>query len=1166
MKNLYFISSLRKIHFTILIILLISISTFSLSSRVYEGILVRSELNRLENEYQSVGRIISTDPDVLFVCDAIELLQACNFVRYTDGIRVIQGVMDGVYSPDIGGYTPFNNRMFLSGRLVHLEHIPFGELVSVLPPTHTAISYVPFAPLIDFYIFTFEVEYIHASMPEWISLYETIRIGFLDYGDQHYDMFQNIELGKSYFIHAGFTRNFHMIRNFVDINNSRIYPFSYEEDLGVMYFPNITTATDTILWYDHYHLTLLPIDYLGMNFLYPITENEIICYSIISNRVYEDLTVLQHNLRSVFLRPTIDLSTNPKTDGFGNQTLNLLEGRWIDYRDYVEANEVAVIRREFANKRNLQVGDTLDITLRESPTIREFMTPNTHHSFPFWNLGEIVPTELILGWINIPLMSTIYYDGNYYRNWYQFTPNNSSFSYLELSMGYITDRETPFNISRTGNLHNWRDMETKQKNFEIVGIYFDNQIYSSNETKHFNHVFIPDSIVPAHWEQDILFSNFSFTLHSPRYKEQFVLQHQFELYNLGLTLVFNTSGWETFADAVAPIKSGLTISISMFSLLASLMLFISVLIYYMQHRKVYAIQRALGATKTNSKLHLILPILFISGFGVILGGITGYFYHDRHSYAILAGVSERVGDLAADLSRVSITEVTLVISILLITSLCIIGVLSYILDMSSILELLQGKISRNRFASFCKRMMSGSNKKQVPQSSTTYPLNKINDFVFSGFSTERLCIKINFVQRVFKVMWLIKKRLIFYKTRYAAILCISCSFIIILSFIPVLIQRNLDQVDWLYYNTRVEGTVIIDPFAEEMLRRNFPYVRYEALHDTLNLTMNEVPIVYDFFASTYNEFSILAYGVSRDDLMQLVEGFPSTLNGLNKVLSFNQLHKYNEFFDTDIQVSFKEGYCEDIFHDEKLVSALVISEHFAKENDITKGDFLTLFPVNRFGAEEGTIRRIIWGTQEDYKVVGVFRADEIPYSAIIPLADFHRQVRPALRFIQHVPFLVTIHPSFNREIDQIREIINDFLASQTPAFTVLIMDSILRNAVVPLERNIEMMNRLYPVILGLSLVSAMSITFIVLLQSVKEQAIIRVLGMSSLRTVQISYLDILGIVVLGSGVGAFITWILFESINRAGVLIYLFGVVLAISIFNILFTRVKLMGLLQVSE
>jgi hypothetical protein len=600
----------------------IALVSFMFSSRAFEGLIVDKEIRRIEAGYHSVGRIVPNSPLEWSIEEVQSLLQESSYVSYTDNMRVIQGVMEGVFTPDIGGITPYVNSMFVYGTLIEKEHFSAEEHFAGEFPENYDILF-PMLPHMDLYVFTVLIDEVVASMPEYVSTGEELRFALIDYRQEKYHVYEQAEIGQHYFLSGQFSVNL----NRMEANIETIIGYSVVLP-SVTRLPLLDGFEPMFLrWYT---LVLQPLNQAEDIFLYPVGEHEQVEDGLVLERTLEEIEVLHNNIHTIFLRPTKDLAINPVTSPIGLSTVYLQEGRFIDWMDNIEENPVAVIRAEFASVRELTIGDTLTVTMRESPFATEFMLPDSARAFPVRNVGTRASLE---GWVGAegssPFADAIYYEGVWYPgnrwlgSWYE-NASDEIFN-LEIATGYITDRETKYNRSRSDSLHNWRDMETKEITLEIVGIYGVNDELNPYQTFLYNNVFVPDSIVPIGWTQDALYRNFSFVLNSPDYEEAFLLEYEPLLEVLGFSPFFLESGVESFRASVSPIRAGIITNVSAFALLTVILFYLIVWVYFVKSRKDYAIMRALGAKKVKGAQTIAGPI-FLAGFvGILIGCIPSWF-------------------------------------------------------------------------------------------------------------------------------------------------------------------------------------------------------------------------------------------------------------------------------------------------------------------------------------------------------------------------------------------------------------------------------------------------------------------------------------------------------------------------------------------------------------
>ena len=120
-------SMLRRPHKALLLIGIIALISFSFSIRAFEGLIVENQLAHFATQYHAAARVVPLDGWEWYVADVQAELEEIPLVDYVDSLRVIQGVMEDVYSSDYGGFNPFINKMFVYGTLVEKERFVVSD-------------------------------------------------------------------------------------------------------------------------------------------------------------------------------------------------------------------------------------------------------------------------------------------------------------------------------------------------------------------------------------------------------------------------------------------------------------------------------------------------------------------------------------------------------------------------------------------------------------------------------------------------------------------------------------------------------------------------------------------------------------------------------------------------------------------------------------------------------------------------------------------------------------------------------------------------------------------------------------------------------------------------------------------------------------------------------
>ena len=1160
-RSVPFRSTVRQPLRTLLLLGLILLIVFSFTIRVYEGLIVGTELDRFENEYRAVGRLAPIRDLEWEISAARQVLEQSPLVRYTDNLRVIPAVMDGIYTPDTGGFTPYNNTIYTFGRLYRKEIFSFSELFGedLLEPN----DLFPIAPYVDFYVFTILVDEVLAGLPELVQEGDVLRMALIDYRRQNRHVYDNAIAGERYLVAGQFSANMIEIDNTViDYNWYNDHPL-----IPIIYRPTLTRLDFNPIALGHNLALLLhPLDAEESIFLYPVADSQAITNVSVADRLQEELEVLNQNIRTIFLRPTIDFMHNPLTTNIGRDALHLIEGRWIDEHDHHAGNRVAVISVEFARQRDLSIGDLLPVTLREATFANEYFMPDSSRIFPVRSIGQIIMDEP--NPILSPFTDGVLYDGIFYRDIRWLTPggNINELRNLEVATGYITDRETNFNMSRGDDLPHWSTMETVEEVLEIVGIYVSNEDIQLNQSAVFNSVFVPDSIVPETWEQDVRYHNFSFVLNSPADEEQFMEQYQAVLYELGFWPIFIENGWDGFHQATAPIRHSINVGILTFLIILIVVTILVHTLYFLLRIKEYAISRALGMPKKRGVFLTGLPLMLVGMIGIIISSMVGWFFSISRAQSSLHEFNSIYGREGVDLSPpiqwfLMVTLLTMVLYALL--------TIVFMLRMSrySELELLQGKVSKrhNRLKNLLNRLSydqkrSGSTQTtESDQGSTNYLTSQSVKLPQVDHITRN---RSNKTTHLLRLIW---KRIAFQKARSLFLTIISLGFVIILSFMPFSIVQNQERVEWLFDNTELTGTIMPDPMDSNMFGITAG-VPFNLMRDILQLHGETGEnYISSYFAATQVEMALFESGMTDSEFLEVQSQFRFTMEGATGVLALNQIERYNELLDDNIQIEFLEGYDETAFYViDEVHRVIAISNAQAESMGLQSGDYVELFSISYIWCIviSGIRPAINRHFAENYKIIATFDSLNDSYHFIAPLELIHGHTR----ILNHRPFEFNLDPMFNRNPAQFREAIQDLIAFHEPPYVLILLDHVLREAVTPLERNIEMMNHLYPIILALSFLVATGLTLLILLSSVREIAMIRVMGMSRNRLIIAQLIEKMSMVLLGVILGCIINLILFQYINLLGIVIYILGALFALLIYIILFIRMKPLSLLQVNE
>ena len=1181
-------SMLRQPIKTLLFTLLIALSSFAFAIRAFEGLIVNREITRLEGAYQAIGQLVPIEDWQWEIgADIRDLLSNSSLVHYTDSLQVIPGIMDDLYSLDSDGNSFYPNQLFVYGTLVDKGYREFESMTADLDPDEYKgfFTIFPFAPYLTLYYFDILVDTVEASLPYHVlgadryleylqtrtndageprfteeeiesrveNFQEVLRLYFVDYRGEQAHIFEQAQIGQRYFVGG---------------QHGRI--------------PLLSRAFRLPSWGANDLILLLhPLTEERMYF-YPVAAGE----TVSDPEIIEQVEVLRQNIHTIFLRPTKNLTLAAET----MNSMVLVDGRLIDDKDEANGNKVAVVHRNFAEFNELSVGDTITLNMRQQSFATEYVMPDVMRSFPIPRIGakydvetfRILSSEGIYsgtGVVSSPMYSYINNllpAGGIYENhrflyeravclsclalyWRRFEfyalrggPFLDGIVYdgiihidlrgmdeimnLEMVTGYITSSESD---------QNWREAETKEVTLEIVGIYFKNDRLNNTLSVSTSHVFIPDSIVPTGWTQDVLYRHFSFFLNSPEDEEAFTLRYQRQLEEMGFFPIFLENDWASFAAATRPIQNGILMGVIAFTVLVLVVLYLTVFLYFAQRKREFAIARALGMKKPQAIWELSLPILLIGGVGLFLGMIPGWF--------LAIDLAESTLNTIEDALFEQPSLMWLGLAILLLFSLLVICSVMEIRKLAGLseLELLQGNVA----AKIKKKRIKKAKPTRHQSLAVTDSLEEVSlNLSKLDVTMVKSRIGISYFIRV------VTRNMIRRSMKSILSIAVPLGFLMALSWIAVSIRENTRQVNWLYDNTIVSGTLVVDPSSLTARSTSFPphilssILRIEFEEEDPTGDPERIPFVANYHAEARHNMRPV---VITPEELEAGNITYDSIFGLVNTLGVSRLDLYKDFHEVSFEIEYIEGFNEQIFQESNADQPVIlISSQIIDHLGVSPGDYLGLFCADILAP---TLRQVSF-----YKVVGVFVAPDIDVQIITPLVHLQNHVPTTLEFDRAV---FELNPELNRELGVFRQETARIVEDRVdPRLFFLLEDHILREVVVPLEQSITMMQTLYPILLALSGLIAVGLTALLLLPLMKEVAIMRSLGATRSYAVAMLILEQKTLCLLGLGLGAIISILAFGWANLLGAFLYLVGCLIAAIVFSILLVKRKPLDLLQVKE
>jgi len=294
---------------------------------------------------------------------------------------------------------------------------------------------------------------------------------------------------------------------------------------------------------------------------------------------------LDHIHSMVQLRTTSDMTALPLGQG-QNPGIWLHEGRLLNHEDYLNANPVAAVHRRFAERLNLEIGDTITIRVPREQIV---------HSVSFFT---DIDGGIGAGFRMVSSPQEIFYEieieivGTYAPWSIVHAPYGEATSFV-----FVPDSILPYDFVFLPPPQDW---------------------YSLTWTRHEGLVSMADD------PNFLSHGAFHFVLNDARDEDAFMLAYQEILSAFGFNIHFVDQGSAAFWNSADSIMQSVIFNMIVFSVVIVLAIALVVFLYLRQRKKDYAVMRALGVPKKSILTQTLLSILCFGLPAAIAGGIGGW--------------------------------------------------------------------------------------------------------------------------------------------------------------------------------------------------------------------------------------------------------------------------------------------------------------------------------------------------------------------------------------------------------------------------------------------------------------------------------------------------------------------------------------------------------------
>lgn len=659
----------------------------------------------------------------------------------------------------------------------------------------------------------------------------------------------------------------------------------------------------------------------------------------------------------------------------------------------------------------------------------------------------------------------------------------------------ITDNANPkYYLSENAA---WPDSQYVNEDFEIIGTYTSQNLEATNFLC--DEIFVPDSVFPKEWGQNRSFSldGMYFVINSPEGGTHFLRNTQKSLEQEGYAIEFIENGWENFKTASEPMKQSAKMGILVFGIILVITFIATSAAFIALYYKMWITIRFLGVPKKKASGQFGTSVIMIGGIGVVLGSMLSWNYalEKANETLTVLHVNQDVSDPAAlPLYILFIFSLAIVLLWMLI-SLMILGCSSK----GTLLDKLHTRQKTTK-KSGEKVLIDSSEKAPVMESDVITKVKSSETKIANNDTTKKISVDLQGTMRIEFYIRYIYHHFLRTVWKNLLIIVVIGGFIFCLGWMQGNIKRNEDKISELYDHTTVNGKIV--PQAGSNYAENGAYI-YSDVIDT-------------FTESGYIDKFILEASVST-----VLESSKNKEVVSTETYGIGNIEVYEPIKDSTVNITYMDGYDDSVFEiseeasdDEKMV--MIVSEEIMSSLDLKLGDTVkAVFMQNSGGLP---IRR-----EKEVKVVGTYPYKS-GYFVYAPLASLKSFIGNDNLYYTRAEF--EIKKDKNREIAKFKEMISDVTKRPENQYmakiSCLIKDDELTQAIEPLQKNVDLMRLLYPMIIVIVVIILALGNIFVILMTEKEAAIMRVLGTPHKSIAMIIAIRqfILNVTGIGIGLGA----------------------------------------------
>ncbi|MCL2124383.1 MAG: FtsX-like permease family protein [Oscillospiraceae bacterium] len=1063
-RNVILLSMLRQPIRTALAMLLLVAASMAMILRLAEYFVVTQQIDGIGGYYKSIGYLQDIENRSVFddISQGADIISKSQYVERADNRRTAMGILQGLNNSRLDRYigTPESKLQYRH----HTDTFFYGNLLGLKINAESYVTINPFIELsfyvesiletcnrsvregdvaeIRYYLTDAEIDeyrkaFDYAGLPSDTSWLPTVIAG-MHVGDRYFARYLTgtFANGKEY---------------------STLLPLNADTSLesSDSFERGLIQLTKDPKWYiDMPEGTVVDSSSPGFEWL------------------DRELKLMRQSMGAIQLLSTSDMTLMPLTQP-ESRMVSLVDGRWLDYDDQINARPVVVVNEFFADTMRLSVGDSLNISVPQDQVAAAPIT--------IANGGRMFTEYLI----DSPPSGTRYYD---------------------------------LDVSIVG-IFGFRILNTTE--------YYMDELGALAST----YIFVPDACLPAdisvqypaaenRWHDEQAYMpqfRYSFVLKDSRSGEEFLAENKKALADYGYDVALIDNGAMGFWAAAEPIIRAVENNVIIFAVVMLAAMLIIVFLLIRQRKKEIAIMRALGCSGKKTFIETILSFVAFATPSIIIGCAVGW----RFVADISANTLNPFGEIATTFGfsldtslSVYLLPVFMVLIIALfaiVAALCIRG-----LSRRSVMELLYNRgveVARRAAAVAATGSLLRAAETEVERRVAETEVERRAGIAKPSIGDARHALfgnRLRFALR-FVLLRITRSAL---KTVLCAISALV--FIAALCWIDSAITRSDNEIDHLYNSTTVKaeliptnqglpsplhniGDLIRPRVVREVVDSGYAQgIYYESAYSWGLLLPSEsdgsFPKEWEKIAGYDHARSIVYNEESLDVLMGVSDLREFVQNNLGVGLySDNDLA-------SDIQIAYTDNYDESLFvFNEGKPIPVIISENAAHEYGLEVGNQAFIY-INQPRTSLDGIYTGPW-TACPVEVVGLhnscIRQEELREAVVMPVSALEYVVGDNIGYLS---MSLCINPQYNRDLLEVKNNLRLIMEnpSYLPGWGVLlelfIYDEELQAVVGSMEQSLSLLHVAYPIAIALSIIIGLGLSMLLMAQNAIIASIMRILG------------------------------------------------------------------------